>query len=192
MGALPFLSGDWFTASAATTRLIYFSGTWFKHYSTTIRDHRTNYFHLLGATSMVRGGTQLQGETIRESNFTYIFQNRIETYGGNQSAGSDQISFLSQRNTTHEFGHQFGVNLCNSGDGHDTRNAWCTDHCEPGLTQMRDCIMKITVPTNPDDWDGYDRFCTEDLFQGCAGPSSPGEHAIRTEQEPVKVLEAGQ
>jgi len=190
MGAVPYISETWFTQYGTGTHLSDLSETWYEHYSGSARDVRTNYFHLIGATKLMIGSTFVLGGSWRSQNWSYMFEEGLEEYGGLHGGDFRQTGYLSQYTTTHEFGHLFGVNECDGGNGHDARNAWCTDHCEPGVVQMRNCIMAPATSIEPTDWDGYDRFCKEDLFLGCGGSSAPREHAIRIEDEPVKNSEA--
>ena len=72
-------------------------------------------------------------------------------------------------------------------DFHDDRNAWCGDQCEPGVAETRKCVMGEGAPSDINDWDGFDRFCLEDLHLGA--PDCPPQGAIRTEEDPVKSTE---
>ena len=189
MSVLPFVARGWFDETENRAWLLYLSNAWFAHYSASKIDLRNSYFHLMGATILQRNnGDYVLGTSMRTANFSYIFRLRAEVYGDSQGATAQQVDYLSQHNTVHETAHQFGVNLCAGTNGHDTRDAWCGDHCEPNVAQTRSCVMGFGAPTNLSDWDGINRFCIEDLFLGdpTCGSGSPPAHSIRIEEEPVK------
>lgn len=191
MSVLPFIPEAWFSVSGVSmTGLTYLSRAWFEHYFS-----RENYLHLLGATGLIKqtnqGPVHVLGRTISAADYTYIFAQRAEEYGDLLGATEQQVHFLRQHTLVHETGHQFDVNICGPEDDdfHDNREAWCGDHCEPGVVETRKCVMGAEVSNDIDDWDGVNRFCKEDLFVGA--PECPPLGAIRREADPVKDSEEG-
>jgi hypothetical protein len=190
MGAVPYMPQEWFSAVGNDSALRLFHQVWFKNKNGTGQTNTPqNYFHLVGASSYILGGTWTNGVSWQDSDISYVFLDSISEMCSFCDAA--QMRNHIRETTAHELTHQFGVNQCNA-KGHDYNNSWCGSTggtCDNPSIGTEYCIMHEFDATNST-WmriDGICRMDCDDLASQsavCGVPACSQGISVRTDKDP--------